>query len=75
MKASYEYMSETDPKKARKNHRGSDGKVITQNSNVLTSPQSKLDFLRNKQFKYTECPPVNKEPTKQKQEGEAESHD
>jgi hypothetical protein len=41
-------MSETDPTKGRKNYRGQDGKVITQSSNVLTSTQAKLDYLRNK---------------------------
>lgn len=52
IKAPYEYMSETDPKKGRKNYRGQDGKVITQSSNVLISPQAKIDYLKNKEFKY-----------------------
>lgn len=65
-KAPYDYMSETDPKKSRKNHRGSDGKVITQNSNVLISPQSKIDFQRIKEFKYTECPSKKVDPKKEK---------
>jgi hypothetical protein len=46
-------MSETDPNKKRVNHRGSDGKVITHNSNVLITPQSKIDYSKNKEFKYT----------------------
>lgn len=41
-------MSETDPKKGRKNYRGPDGKVITHSSNVLISPQAKIDYLKNK---------------------------
>jgi len=57
MSASYEYISPYDPKKDNKNHRGADGKVITQPSNVLISPQSKITYSQNKKFKYTECPP------------------
>lgn len=53
-------MSQTDPKKGRKNYRGQDGKVITQTSNVLISPQAKIDYLKNREFKYVECPPPKK---------------
>ena len=60
MSASYEYISPFDPKSDQKNYRDSDGKVITHPSNVVISPQSKISFNKNKQFKYTECPPVKK---------------
>jgi hypothetical protein len=56
VKAPYEYISDADPKKLKINHRGPNGKVITQNSNVLITTQSKLDYLKNKEFRYTECP-------------------
>lgn len=57
MKAAYEYMSETDPKKPAKRYRDENGKVITQSSNMLVSPQSKIEFQKVKEFKYVECPP------------------
>lgn len=60
-KAPYEYVSDTDPKKAAKKYRNADGKVITQSANVLVSPQSKIEFNKVKVFKYTECPPQKKE--------------
>lgn len=56
MSASYEYISPYDASKVNKNHRDADGKVITQPSNVLISPQSKITYNLNKAFKYTECP-------------------
>ena len=63
MSASYEYISPFDPKTDQKNYRDSDGKVITQPPNVQASLQSKISYGKNKQFKYTECPP-SKQPTK-----------
>ena len=53
MASSYEYISPHDPAKDKKNYRDSDGKVITQNPNMLVNPQSKIIYNQNKQFKYT----------------------
>lgn len=47
-KPAYEYMSQTDPKKGRKNFRGPDGKVMTHSSNVLISPQGKIEYQKIK---------------------------
>jgi hypothetical protein len=49
-------MSDADPRLKRLSRRAADGKVVTQNANVLVSTQSKLDYLKNKEFRYTECP-------------------
>ena len=57
MSSSYAYMSPFDPKKDQKNYRDSDGKVIVQQPNVVTSPASKISYNRSKEFKYVECPP------------------
>ena len=41
-------MAQTDPAKKKVNHRDGEGKVITQNPNMLISPQSKINYDRNK---------------------------
>ena len=63
MSSSYPYMSPSDPKKLAKNYRDSDGKVIVQQPNMLISPQSKITYSQNKQFKYKECPPAERTKT------------
>lgn len=60
MSASYSYLSPYDIKDDQKNYRDADGKVITKQPNIQTSPQSKISFNRSKQFVYTECPPEKK---------------
>lgn len=60
MSASYAYISPNDPKKDQKNYRDSDGKVIVQQPNVQTSLPSKINYNRNKEFKYLECPAQKK---------------
>jgi hypothetical protein len=57
MTSSYPYMSPNDPSKDKKNYRDADGRVISKAPNMLISPQSKISYNRNKEFKYTECPP------------------
>lgn len=42
MSASYPYISSYDPKRDQKKYRDANGRVITENPNVMTSPQSKL---------------------------------
>ena len=54
-------MNPYDHTKDKKNYRDADGKVITHPPNMLVSPQSKVNYNRNKQFKYVECPPNKKE--------------
>lgn len=56
-------MSPYDPKTDQKQFRDSEGKVITKPPNVQSSPQSKINYQRNKDFKYTECPPKVKQTT------------
>ena len=63
MTASYPYISPNDPKQATKNYRDTDGKVIVKSPNMLVSPQSKITYLQNKQFKYKECPPAERAKT------------
>ena len=63
MSSSYPYMSPSDPKKLAKNYRDSDGRVIVQQPNMLISPQSKITYSQNKQFKYKECPPAERTKT------------
>lgn len=61
MSASYSYMVPYDIKKDPKNYRDTDGKVIIQQPNIQTSPQSKINYNRSKEFTYTECPPHKKQ--------------
>lgn len=59
-KASYEYMSQNDPKKDQKNYRDADGNVITRSPNMLVNPQSKIQYESDKKFIYKEEKPIEK---------------
>ena len=56
--ASYEYISPYDAEKDKKNRRDADGRVITQPPNIMASPQSKIHYQQNKQFKHHPQPPA-----------------
>ena len=56
MSASYEYISDKKPEKNPKDCRNEDGKVKTQEPNVVISQQSKIDFGNMKKYKYMESP-------------------
>ena len=56
MSASYEYISDKKPSKNPKDYRNADGKVKTEEPNIATSQQSKIDFGTMKKYKYIESP-------------------